>query len=99
MLLLDIIFDPRRIEDTARVIKPVVCDTVATPEDTTVIDSVATTFNASGTNQQLADIAPVPSHFLGLPDDVLLSVVVVLAALALCFYFVKRYRKSKSHSS
>lgn len=96
MLLLDIILEPRRIEDTARVIKPVVRDTVANPADTTIIDSVASTFNATGTNLQMADVAPIPSHFLGVPDDILLSIIVVLAALTLCFYFVKRYRKSKS---
>jgi len=45
MLLLDIILDPRRIKDTARVIKPVVRDTVSAPSDTTTVDTVVSTFN------------------------------------------------------
>ena len=45
MLLLDIILDPRRIKDTARVIKPVVRDTVSAPSDSATADTVASTFN------------------------------------------------------
>ena len=64
MLLLDIILEPRRI-DTARFIhKPVVRDTVIAPSDTT--DTVASTVNVIGGNQQVADIAPHPSGILGM---------------------------------
>ena len=90
MTLLDIIIDPT---DTFRPRpRPVVPDTVL-PADTT--DTVATTANILGGNQQLADIAPRPSGLLGMAgDDLLWTVIVVLVALSLCFYFVRRYRKT-----
>ncbi len=96
MLLLDIILDPRRIKDTARVIKPVVRDTVSAPSDSATADTVASTFNVPGANQQLADVAPIPSDTFGIPDDVLCTVIVVLAALGLCFYFVRKYRRNRN---
>jgi hypothetical protein len=95
MLLLDILVEPRRI-DTARVItKPIIRDTVSVPADTT--DTVATTVNVLGGNQQLADIAPHPSGILGMVGDHLLwTIIVVLVALCLCFYFVRKYRKTNA---
>ena len=94
MLLLDIILEPRRI-DTARIIpKPIVRDTVIAPSDTT--DTVATTVNMIGGNQQVADVAPIPTNFLGLTDDDLVwTIIVVLVALSLCFYFAQKYRRTK----
>ena len=94
MLLLDIILEPRRI-DTARFIhKPVVRDTVIAPSDTT--DTVASTVNVIGGNQQVADIAPHPTGILGMAgDDLVWTIIVVLVALSLCFYFVRKYRKAK----
>lgn len=93
MVLLDIILEPRRI-DTARIItKPIIRDTVSVPADTT--DTTATTVNVITGNQQMADIAPDPSGILGMAGDNLLwTIIVVLAALCLCFYFVRKYRKT-----
>lgn len=95
MLLLDIILEPRRI-DTARVItKPIIRDTVSVPADTT--DTVATTANVITGNQQIADIAPHPSGILGMVGDNLLwTIIVVLVALCLCFYFVRKYRRTNT---
>ena len=95
MLLLDIILEPRRI-DTARVItKPIIRDTVSVPADTT--DTVATATNVITGNQQIADIAPNPSGILGMVGDNLLwTIIVVLVALCLCFYFVRKYRKTNA---
>ena len=94
MLLLDIILEPRRI-DTARIItKPIIRDTVPAPADST--DTIASTVNVIGGNQQVADVAPIPTNFLGLTgDDLIWTVIVVLAALSLCFYFVRKYRRTK----
>ena len=94
MLLLDIILEPRRI-DTARIItKPIIRDTVPAPADST--DTIASTVNMIGGNQQVADVAPIPTNFLGLTgDDLIWTVIVVLAALSLCFYFVRKYRRTK----
>ena len=95
MLLLDIILEPRRI-DTARVItKPIIRDTVSVPADTT--DTVATAANVITGNQQIADIAPNPSGILGMVGDNLLwTIIVVLVALCLCFYFVRKYRETNA---
>lgn len=95
MFLLDIILEPRRI-DTARIItKPIIRDTVSVPADTT--DTIATTANVIGGNQQIADIAPHPSGILGMAsDDLLWTIIVVLVALSLCFYFVRKYRKTNA---
>ena len=95
MFLLDIILEPRRI-DTARIItKPIIRDTVSVPADTT--DTVATTANVLGGNQQIADIAPHPSGILGMAgDDLLWTIIVVLVALSLCFSFVRKYRKTNA---
>ena len=93
MTLLDVIIDPT---DTLRPRpKPVVPDTIL-PADTT--DTVASTVNMLGGNQQLADIAPLPSGALTGDNlsTLLWSIIVVLVALSLCFYFVKRYRKTRS---
>lgn len=97
MLLLDIIMRPRRVPDTTRVLpKPIVRDTVTVPSDTT--DTVATSVNTLGDNMQLADIAPCPPKFPEMTGDdfsvLFWSVVVVLAALGLCFYFVRKYRET-----
>lgn len=94
MLLLDVILEPRRI-DTARIItKPIIRDTVSAPADST--DTIASTVNMIGGNQQVADVAPIPTNFLGLTgDDLVWTVIVVLAALSLCFYFVRKYRRTK----
>ena len=90
MTLLDIIIDPQRFPDTARLPKPVVPDTIL-PADTT--DTVATAAKMIGGNLQTADIAPHPTGILGMAEgDLLWTIVVVLVALSLCFYFVKRYR-------
>lgn len=94
MLLLDIIIDPQRVPDTTRIPKPIVRDTLPVPSDTT--DTVASTVNMLGGNQQVADIAPHPTGILGMAgDDLVWTIIVVLVALSLCFYFVRKYvRKS-----
>ena len=96
MLLLDIIILETRRIDTVRVItKPIIRDTVSVPADTT--DTVATTANMIIGNQQIADIAPHPSGILGMAGDNLLwTIIVVLVALSLCFYFVRKYRKTNA---
>lgn len=92
MVLLDIPSFPHRVIHRPRIIKPEVVDTTSVPSDTT--DTVSTALNVSGNNLQMADIAPDPSFISGISDDVTLSIVVVLIALTVCFYFVKRYRKT-----
>ncbi len=92
MFFLDIAF-PNRVIHRPRIIKPEVVDTASVPADTT--DTVATALNVSGDNLQVADIAPDPILGSWIPDDVLWSVVVVLVALSVCFYFVKRYRRTR----
>ena len=97
MMLLDIILEPRRI-DTARILKPIGNHPITAPSDTT--DTVTSAVNVVGGDQQMADIAPLPSKFLGLSGDdfsmLLWSVVVVLVALSLCFYFIKKYRRTRN---
>lgn len=93
MVLLDIAFPNRVIHRPPLTPKPEVIDTTSVPSDTT--DTVATAFNVSGNNLQMADIAPDPSLLSGISDNVTLSIVVVLIALTVCFYFVKRYRKTR----
>ena len=96
MLLLDVILEPHRMPDTTRIPRPIIRDTVSAPVDTT--DSVISSVDVFGNNQQLADIAPLPSEAFGSDGNfytLLLSVLAVLAALSLCFYFVMRYRKMK----
>lgn len=93
MVFLDIPSLPHQVIHRPRIIKPEVIDTASVPSDTT--DTVATALNVSGDNLQMADIAPSPSLISGIPDDVTLSIVVVLIALSVCFYFVKRYRKTR----
>lgn len=92
MVLLDIAFPHRVIHRPPITPKPEVIDTTSVPADTT--DTVTTALNVSGDNLQLADVAPEPSLVSGISDDVTLSIVVVLIALCVCFYFVKRYRKT-----
>ena len=93
MLLLDVILEPRRVPDTVRAIpKPIVRDTLPVPEDTT--DTVTSVANVIGGNLQTADIAPHPSGSLEMAGGNLLwTIVIVLVALSLCFYFVRKYRK------
>lgn len=94
MTLLDIIVDPHYPDTFRSVPKPVVPDTVI-PADTT--DTVAKAFNVIGGNQQIADIAPHPSNLFGMAgDNLFLTIIVVLVALSLCFYFVWKYRKTNA---
>ena len=94
MTLLDIIIDPTFPDTSRSVPEPVVPDTVL-PADTT--DTVAKVINMLGDNQQIADIAPRPSGILEMAGgDLLWTMIVVLAALSLCFYFVKKYRRTKT---
>lgn len=95
MWLLDIIADPNHVHRVIPIIKLEEVDTVPSADsiltDSTAVDTVYASINGSG--QQLADIAPMPSNFLGLAgDEILWTILVVLAALSLCFYFVKKYR-------
>ena len=85
--LLDVII--RRIPDTTRVIpKKVVPDSI--PQDTT---KVVSSVDVSGNMQQSADISPLPDGIVEqFSNNMLLTVLVVLCALFLCFLFAKRYR-------
>ena len=91
MTLLDIIIDPTYPDTFPVTPEPVVPDTIL-PADTT--DTVASTVNTLSGNQQVADIAPLPPDALAGDDlsTLLWTIFVVLVALSLCFYFVKRYR-------
>ena len=93
MVLLDIPSFPHRVIHRPRIIKPEAVDTTSVPSDTT--DTVTTALNVSGDHLQLADVAPDPSVMSGISDDVTWSIVIVLIALCVCFYFVKRYRKTR----
>ena len=100
MLLLDIIAIPRRVLDTVRAVpKPIVRDTVTVPSDTT--DTVASTLSVhGGYRQQLADAAPIPSGNMGMTgDDLLWTILAVVVALGLCFYFIKKFRRTQQHTS
>ena len=97
MLFLDIItgpLDPRRVRDTICIPKPIIRDTVSVPSDTT--DTIVSTVNTFSGNQQVADVAPLPPEALTGDDlsTLLWSIVIVLVALSLCFYFVRRYRRT-----
>ena len=64
-------------------------------KDTTACDTIAS-IDMTGSSQQLADIAPYPPSFLGLEgNEILWTCLVVLVALSLCFYFVKKYRRQQ----
>jgi hypothetical protein len=100
MLLLDIIAIPRRVLDTVRSVpKPIVRDTVTVPSDTT--DTVASTLSVhGGYRQQLADAAPIPSGSMGMTgDDLFWTILAVVVALGLCFYFIKKYRRTQQQTS
>ena len=85
--LLDLV---RRIPDTTRVLpKKVLPDTI--PQDTVKTISSA---DVPGNMQQAADISPLPDGVVEqFSNNMLLTVLVVLCALFLCFFFVQRYRK------
>ena len=94
MTLLDIIVDPHYPDTFHRVPKPVVPDTVL-PADTT--DTVAAAADMIGGGQQFADVAPRPSGILEMAsNEFFWALIVVLVALTLCFYFVKKYRKTNA---
>ena len=92
MHLLDIIIE-HRVPDTSRVIpRPVIPDSI--PSDTA--QAVACT-DIPGSSQQLADVTPLPPDLGGLLESNLLwTIVVVLFALYLCFFFIKKYRAKDS---
>ncbi|MBQ7510224.1 MAG: hypothetical protein IJT53_04890 [Prevotella sp.] len=96
MVLLDIIVEPHRVPDTIPVPKPIIHDTVPVSSDT--VDTVVYNVNTLSGSQQLADAAPIPPEALTGDDcsTLLWSIVVVLAALCLCFYFVRNYRKARN---
>ena len=101
MWLLDIIADPGQVRRIIPIPRPEEVDTFPQMSadsilcDSTAVDSAFASIN--GGEQQLADVAPMPSNFLGLAgDEILWTILVVLAALSLCFYFVKRYRHQHS---
>ena len=84
--LLDLV---RRIPDTTRVLpKKVLPDTI--PQDTVKTISSA---DVPGNMQQAADISPLPDGVVEqFSNNMLLTVLVVLCALFLCYIFAKRYR-------
>jgi hypothetical protein len=84
--LLDIL---RRIPDTTRVIpKKVLPDSI--PQDTA---KAVSTVDVSGDMQQAADISPLPDGIVEqFSNNMLLTILVVLCALFLCFLFARRYR-------
>jgi hypothetical protein len=50
-----------------------------------------------GGGQQFADVAPRPSGILEMAgSEFFWALIVVLVALTLCFYFVKKYRKTNA---
>lgn len=99
MWLLDIIANPDRIYERIIISEKEVADTVAAlPTDSVACDSVAcdsiATIDMTGNVQQLADVAPIPTSSLGWEgSDLLWTILVVLVALSLCFYFVRKYRQ------
>ena len=83
--LLDVL---RRIPDTIRVPKKVLPDTI--PQDTA---KAVSTVDVSGDMQQAADISPLPDGIVEqFSNNMLLTILVVLCALFLCFLFARRYR-------
>lgn len=94
MRLLDVLpIVERRIPDTSRVLpEPSFPDTL-TP------DSVHTIAcgDLSGNVQLLADISPTIPDFGGvLGANLLWTILVVLFALCLCFFFVQKYRSQQN---
>lgn len=87
--LLDVVDDPlRTIPDTSRVVpKPVLPDTL--PSDSA---HSMTSADVSGNGLQLADVSPIPDFNGFLEANLLWTILVVLCALCICFYFVLKYR-------
>lgn len=76
----------RRIPDTSRVLpKPELPDSLPT-------DTAQAIAGIPGGTQQLADISPIPDVSGLFGANLLGTVIVVLLALCLCFFFIKRYR-------
>lgn len=64
---------------------------------TETMDTITVTSDVITGKQQLADIAPDPTETVGMvSDNLLLTIIVVLVALCLCFYFVWKYRKNNA---
>ena len=82
----------RRIPDTSRVLPDPACPDTLLPDTAHAIVSN----NLLDNTQQLADVSPIPSGIFGLLDsNIFLTILVVLFALYLCFFFVKKYRKQQ----
>lgn len=65
-------------------------DIIIDPNDTLFSDVITD-------KQQLADVAPIPTEAAGMvSNNLLLTIIVVLVALCLCFYFVWKYRKNNA---
>ena len=85
--LLDVAIPVRTIPDTSRVIpKPILPDSLPSDSAHAIASS-----DILGNNLQLADVSPV-CDFGGLFEaNLLWTILVVLCALCLCFYFVQKY--------
>ena len=90
--LLDVAIPVRTIPDTSRVIpKPTLPDSLPSDSAHKIASS-----DIFGNNLQLADVSPV-CDFGGLFEaNLLWTILVVLCALCLCFYFVRKYRSQQN---
>lgn len=98
MTLLDIIIDPNDSLFRSHSETPVPAPEPEVPYSvipTETMDTITVTSDVITGKQQLADIAPDPTETVGMvSDNLLLTIIVVLVALCLCFYFVWKYRKN-----
>ena len=93
MQLLDLLpIVERSIPDTSRVLpKPVIPDSL--PADSA--HTIAAT-DMQGNLQQLADISPLPGNEGVFGDNLTWTLLVVLFALSVCFFFVQKYRSRQN---
>lgn len=86
----------RRIPDTSRVLPEPVCPDTLSPD---TVHAIATS-NLLDNTKQLADVSPdvsplLPSLFDVTSSNLLLTTIVVIFALSVCFFFIRKYRNQQ----
>jgi hypothetical protein len=91
--LLDILpIVERRIPDTSRVLPEPVCPDTLSPDTAHAIASS----NLLDNTRQLADVSPLPPSLFNVTDsNLLLTIIVVLFALSVCVFFIRKYRNQQ----
>ena len=91
--LLDILpIVERRIPDTSRVLPEPVCPDTLSPDSAHAIASS----NLLDNTRQLADVSPLPPSLFNVTgSNLLLTIIVVLFALSVCVFFLRKYRNQQ----